>query len=103
VAAIIPTARTPHRTTQNAARTQSAGRRFEFFTTVEAAGVEPASATGSSRASTCIDRRLVSSLSGRRSAFFGTSCLKSHPRPDSTTERPARICDVSGAASGELL
>ena len=60
-------------------------RAEERFRRVEAAGVEPASATGSGKASTCVDRRLISSLGGQRPAILGTSCLFSRPRPDSMT------------------
>jgi len=45
-----------HRPNRNAARSAAPGRRFEFFATVEAAGVEPASAFASCRAATCVDR-----------------------------------------------
>ena len=45
-----------HRPNGNAARSRSPGRRLEFIRTVEAAGVEPASANESSGAATCVDR-----------------------------------------------
>ena len=52
-----------HRLNRNAARSRGPGRRFEFIATVEAAGVEPASANESSRAATCVDH--CRSRSGR--------------------------------------
>ncbi len=90
-----------HHIARTAARSRSPGRRFEFNSTVEPAGVEPASANRSPGASTCVFRRSSSHpIVGRRTASHGPAPLNLARAPRSRARTPARFVDVTRPASG---
>ncbi len=67
---------------------------------MEAAGVEPASTNGSSRASTCVAHWIVRTRAASEQPTPGLALKKSrHPR-EGTEERPARLFVASSPASG---
>jgi len=67
---------------------------------VEAAGVEPASAKGSHLVSTCVVRSSGSLPGGERATAPVASYLKSHLDRGSASRRPAQLIDVSETRLG---